>query len=84
MVNGKRTSVRLEGAMWDALVEIGQRERRTVHEICSEVDATRRESTLTSGLRVYILGYYREASTPGGHSRAGHGASRVRARRSVA
>ena len=76
VVAGRRTSVRLETQMWDALFEIERREGRTVHEICSEVDATRRESTLTSGLRVYILGYYRKASTPGGHTRAGHGARR--------
>ncbi len=74
VVAGRRTSVRLEAAMWDALFEIERREGRTVHEICTEVDTTRRESTLTSGLRVYILGYYREAATPGGHTRAGHGA----------
>ena len=84
VVTGRRTSVRLEVQMWDALFEIERREGRTVHEICTEVDATRRESTLTSGLRIYILGYYREASTPGGHTRAGHGASGVRAPRSVA
>ncbi len=50
MVNGKRTSVGLEGAMWDALVEIGRRERRTVHEICSEVARDRRESSLIASL----------------------------------
>jgi predicted DNA-binding ribbon-helix-helix protein len=84
VVAGRRTSIRLEAQMWDALFEIGRREGRTVHEICTEVDATRRESTLTSGLRMYILGYYREASTPGGHTRAGHGAPRARVSRSVA
>ncbi len=73
MVNGKRTSVGLEGAMWDALVEIGQRERRTVHEICSEVARDRRESSLTSSLRVHIMSYFREAATAEGHSKTGHG-----------
>ncbi len=73
MVNGKRTSVRLEGAMWDALFEIGQRERRTVHEICSKVARNRRESSLTASVRVYIMLYFREAATAEGHSKAGHG-----------
>ena len=73
MVNGKRTNVRLEPAMWDALVEIGQRERRTVHEICSEVARDRRESSLTASLRVHIMSYFREAATAEGHLRAGHG-----------
>ncbi len=84
VVAGRRTSVRLEAQMWDALFEIERREGRTVHEICTEVDAKRHESTLTSGLRVYILGYYREAATPGGHTRAGHGTARVRAPRPTA
>ncbi len=73
MVNGKRTSVRLEPAMWDALVEIGRRDSRTVHEIFSEVDRDRPESTLTASLRVHIMSYFREAATAEGHSQAGHG-----------
>ena len=73
MVNGKRTSVRLERAMWDALFEIGQRKRRTVHEICSKVARNRRESSLTASLRVDIMSYFREAATVVGHSKAGHG-----------
>ena len=61
-VAGRRTSVRLESAMWDALSEIARREGRTINEICTRVDKRRKESTLTSGLRVYILNYFRRAS----------------------
>ena len=73
VVNGKRTSVRLEPAMWDALVEIGRREDRTVHEISSEVDRDRPESSRPASLRVHTMSYFREAATAEGHSRAGHG-----------
>ena len=59
--------------MWDALVEIGRRERCTVHEICSEVARDRCESSLTASLRVHIMSYFREAATTEGHSKAGHG-----------
>ena len=59
--------------MWDALVEIGQRERRTVHEICSEVARDRRESSLTASLRVHLVSYFRVAAPAEGHSKAGHG-----------
>lgn len=62
-VAGRRTSVRLEAAMWDALFEVARREKNTINEICTKVDARRRESTLTSGLRVYILSYYRRAES---------------------
>ncbi len=76
-VNGRRTSVRLEAANWEALTEIAAREGRTIHEICSTVNRSRQGSTLTSELRTFILSYFREAATPEGHRLAGHGAEGV-------
>lgn len=73
VLDGRRTSVRLEPQMWDALTEIARREGRSVHEICSEVAARRGHSTFAAGLRVHILSYYRAAATAEGHVRAGHG-----------
>ena len=60
-VNGKRTSVRLEQAMWDALVEISGRESRTIDDIATRVNENRLETGFTSSLRVYILNYFRDA-----------------------
>ncbi len=74
VVNGHRTSVRLEPQMWDALREIARREGRTVHAICTEAKRRRGPSTFAASLRVYILNYFRAAATPEGHLRAGHGA----------
>ncbi len=62
VIDGRRTSVRLEPQMWDALNEIARREGRTVHDICSEVDADRVQSTFSASLRVYILTYFRSAA----------------------
>ena len=73
IVNGHRTSVRLEPTMWDALAEIARREDGTIHDICSRVDIFRSESTFAAALRVFILSYYRTAATPEGHDLAGHG-----------
>jgi predicted DNA-binding ribbon-helix-helix protein len=72
-VAGHRTSVRLEPAMWRALADISRRERQSVHEICSAIDARRDSSTLTAALRVFIMEYFRVATTEDGHLRAGHG-----------
>lgn len=72
-VGGHRTSIRLEPSMWTALEEICHRELRTVHEICTEVDSQRYESTLTAALRAFIVVYYRIAATEDGHLTAGHG-----------
>ena len=63
----RRTSMRLEPAMWDALDEICRR------EVCTMVDRQRRESKLTAAIRVFVMAYYRAASTDAGHAGAGHG-----------
>ncbi len=73
VVEGRRTSVRLEQEMWDAIREIAVREGVSIHDICSMVDAERRESSLTAGLRVFIMSYFRTAATESGHVQAGHG-----------
>lgn len=72
-VSGHRTSMRLEPEMWDALAEVCRREGRSLHDICTAVDAHRRQSSLTAALRVFIVSYFRSAATEHGHLRAGHG-----------
>ena len=64
-VDGRRTSIRLNAAMWGALSEIAEREEQTTNAIFTRVDKRRKESTLTSGLRVYILNYFRRAAKRG-------------------
>ena len=73
LVGGRRTSIRLEPALWDALEEISRREGLSLHEICDRIDRRRRESSLTAAIRVFILSYYRAAATEAGHADAGHG-----------
>lgn len=73
-INGRRTSVRLEPEMWQALREIAERERCTIHEICSLVQLKKhKNSSLTAAIRVFLMLYYRAAATEEGHGRAGHG-----------
>lgn len=72
-VNGRRTSMRLEREMWEALREICRREDMTVHELCSLIDDRRGLSSLTAATRVFILMYFRAAATDEGHVTAGHG-----------
>lgn len=69
-LSDRRTSIRLEPEMWDALAEICVREGRNVHDICVEIDQLRSQSGLTAGVRVFILNYFREAATDEGHARA--------------
>jgi len=73
-IAGHRTSVRLEPDMWSGLGDICNRERATLHEICTAVAQQKDEDTsLTAAIRVFVMSYYRAASTEDGHSRAGHG-----------
>ena len=74
LVDGRRTSIRLEPEMWTALKDISKREQCTIHELCSLVNKCKRPcSTLTAAIRVFLMLYYRSATTEEGHMNAGHG-----------
>jgi len=68
-----RTSMRLEPELWDALYEICQREKVGVGELIRQIEARGHAGGRTSAVRVFILQYFRAASTEDGHSTAGHG-----------
>jgi|SRR6516162_3413731 len=72
-VGDRRTSMRLERAMWDALQEICRREGMSLNELVTEIDAQRTESSLTAAIRVHLLRYFSAAATDEGHRLAGHG-----------
>jgi len=60
VVSGRRTSMRLEANLWDALGEIAHRERCSVNELCSRVDARRGRMSLTAAVRASLVQYYRD------------------------
>lgn len=72
-VAGRRTSMRLEPAMWDALKEVCAREGKSMHALVTEIGRGRAQSTLTAAIRVYLLDYFKAAATEDGHRTAGHG-----------
>jgi len=73
-INGRRTSLRLEQEMWEGLNEIARREAVTLNDIVARLDRRRApEASLTSDVRVFVLGYFRSAATERGHANAGHG-----------
>lgn len=73
-VLGKRTSVRLEPEMWNALREISNREHCKIGDICSLIYLRKNPKTsLTAAIRVFMMLYYRSAATENGHEKAGHG-----------
>lgn len=73
-VLGRRTSVRLEPEMWNALREIAKREQCRIHDICSLIQMRKNPNTsLTAAVRVFLMLYYRAAATEEGHVKASHG-----------
>lgn len=74
VVLGKRTSLRMEPEMWDALADVAAREGHNVHDICTRiVERKPAAASLTAAIRVFLVNYYRLAATEEGHARAGHG-----------
>ena len=63
-IAGHRTSLRLEPEMWDALKDVCTRERLSIHEVCTRIDARRQDGTsLTAAVRTFMVTYYRDAAT---------------------
>lgn len=74
MVDGKRTSVRLEKEMWMAIKDIARQEKCTIHALCTVVSQRKKPDTsLTAAIRVFIMAYFQAAATSDGHKNAGHG-----------
>jgi predicted DNA-binding ribbon-helix-helix protein len=74
IVGGRRTSMRLEPGMWEALIDAARRERMSIHELVTKVAGRRgRGASLTCSVRAFLVAYYRSAATEDGHAAAGHG-----------
>ena len=59
-VGEARTSIRLEPQLWEALLDIEQREQLTRSQLLDFIATRRRGSSLTSAVRVFISTYYWE------------------------
>jgi predicted DNA-binding ribbon-helix-helix protein len=65
--------MRLEPELWDALIEICEREGQDMSALVRQVEAAGHAGGRTSAVRVFILNYFRNAATEVGHAGAGHG-----------
>jgi predicted DNA-binding ribbon-helix-helix protein len=61
-VDGHRTSVRLEPAMWDALAYVCKAEGKSVHRLVTQIAQRHDESSLTAAIRVFLMRYFRAAA----------------------
>lgn len=58
-IQGHRTSMSLEKAIWSGLEEICEREDVTFNQLCSLIDRSRETTSRTSAVRTFIVNYYR-------------------------
>jgi len=63
LIAGHATSVSLEDAFWDALVEIAQARGTSVNQMVTEIDQ-RRDGNLSSAIRVFVLSNAKETAGP--------------------
>jgi len=60
VVAGHKTSVSLEDAFWKGLKEIADGRRSTLSDLVASIDADRHHSNLSSAIRLFVLGVYRD------------------------
>jgi predicted DNA-binding ribbon-helix-helix protein len=60
IVAGHMTSISLEPQFFEALKEIATERGTTVPSLVASIDRKRRKPNLSSAIRVYVLGYYRD------------------------
>ena len=60
VVAGHKTSVSLEDAFWKDLREIAGGRDTTLSDLVSAIDAWRQHGNLSSAIRLFVLGFYRD------------------------
>ena len=62
ILNGRKTSVSLEDDFWQALNEIADSRRVSVSNLVQTIDRERRNSNLSSAIRVFVFNHVRAGS----------------------
>ena len=60
VVAGHKTSVSLEDGFWNALKEIAGERDATISDLVAIIDADRQHANLSSAIRLFVLGFYRD------------------------
>jgi predicted DNA-binding ribbon-helix-helix protein len=60
VVSGHKTSVSLEDQFWNSLKEIARERNMTLTELVLAIDADREHANLSSAIRLFVLGVYRD------------------------
>jgi predicted DNA-binding ribbon-helix-helix protein len=60
VIAGRNTSVCLEEEFWKSVKEIAGERNMTVTELVGEIDANRQHDNLSSAIRLFVIGVYRD------------------------
>jgi len=60
VIAGHKTSVSLEDEFWDSLKDIAKERGMTLGALIAAIDADRQHSNLSSAIRLFVLGVYRD------------------------
>jgi predicted DNA-binding ribbon-helix-helix protein len=60
VIAGHKTSVSLEDKFWDSLKEIAVERGMTLGALVAAIDADREHGNLSSAIRLFVLGVYRD------------------------
>jgi len=59
VIDGHKTSVSLEDAFWRDLKNIAHFQQATLSELVARIDQTRKQSNLSSAIRLFVLEHFR-------------------------
>jgi predicted DNA-binding ribbon-helix-helix protein len=60
VIAGRKTSISLEDPFWNALKEIAGVRDETLSGLVTTIDSDREHSNLSSAIRLFVLGAYRD------------------------
>ena len=60
VIAGHKTSVSLEAEFWNSLREIARERGMTLQELVAAIDRDREHGNLSSAIRLFVLGAYRD------------------------
>jgi predicted DNA-binding ribbon-helix-helix protein len=60
VIAGHKTSVSLEAEFWNSLKEIAGERGMTLAELGAAIDGNRQHANLSSAIRLFVLGVYRD------------------------
>jgi predicted DNA-binding ribbon-helix-helix protein len=62
VIAGHKTSISLEDAFWECLRRIANERGQTLSALVASIDDDRQRANLSSAIRLFVLGFYREHS----------------------